>query len=255
MNRINRFEALKSQFPKDPTDYEDFEDIAPYNKLEDGKWTSLWRMRHPVAHKIEYRFSNDYNGKLTWRELNDKKEQIVKLSKAVNEYQKEVWPRRIELRCLIREQENLCKDNLSSTVDTILLSTIAATTTDNPQTFLSAFVNQVPEAMIMMKDIMSFIPMETCEQKLQKHLDVCTGLDGKYKCTKNFVSYDCQFKKNGRCSHYYAIQRANEEIERDQYYEQEDEDRIETLEYEYERALAVKEDRLQEYLDDMYDSY
>jgi hypothetical protein len=41
MNRINRFEALKSQFPKDPTDYEDFEDIAPYNKLEDGKWTSL----------------------------------------------------------------------------------------------------------------------------------------------------------------------------------------------------------------------
>jgi len=255
MMRSNRFKAL--EFPQDPTDYEDFEDVAPYNKLVDGKWTSLWMNRHPIAYKISGRFSCNYDGKLMWRELNAMKEEIEKLQKSLDEYQKEVWPRSRELNNLIREQEKLCsEDNRASKVNTILLSAIAASKkTDNPQTPLGSFFHQVPDSMMMMQDIISFIPIETCAEKLQKHLDVCSGLNGKYKCTKNYVSYDCQFKENGRCSHYYEIERANEEIERDQYYADEDKDKIESLEVEYERALSVKEDRLEEYLEYLYDDW
>jgi hypothetical protein len=203
MNRINRFEALKNQFPKEPTDYEDFEDIAPYNKLEDGKWTSLWRMCHPIGRMIIERFSSGYDGKLLWSELKEKKEEIEKLWKYLGEYNKE-WPEIPGLRRLVREQEKLCG--------------------------------------------------EECAQKLQKHLDVCPELNEKYKCSKNFVSYICTFKENGRCSHYYEIKRASEEIENYEYDLYEYKDRIMDLECEYERALAVKEDRLKEYLDDLYDS-
>ncbi len=233
---------------EDPTDYEDFEDIAPYNKLENGKWTSLWMNRHPLYYKIANRFSGNYDGKLTWRELNKMKEEIDKLNKAIQEYQYETWPRRRELRNLIWEQEKLCgEDTRSSKVDTILLS---AMTADNQQTLLSAFIHQVPDAMMMIQDIMSFIPIETCAEKLQKHLDECNG---KYKCTRNFVGYECQFKENGRCSHFYEIESAKEEMEREAYYEDEDKDRLRDLRCKYERALAVKQDRLEEYLEDFYD--
>jgi hypothetical protein len=248
MNRINRFKALEE--PQDPTDYEDFEDIAPYNKLEDGKWTSLWLNRHPLYYKIANRFGDNYYGKLMRRELNEMKEEIEKLRKAIHDSQKEVWARRRELHNLIDEQEKLCnEDTRSSKLDTILLSAIDATMTDT-QTLLSAFCRQVPEAMIMMENIVSFIPIETCTEKLQRHLDGCTGRD---KCTKNYVSYDCRFKNSGRCSHYYEIQDFKEELERDEYYEDEDRDRLRGLEYKYERALAVKENRLEEFL--AYDEF
>ncbi len=67
MIRINRFKLL--EIPQDSTDYEDFEDIPPYNKLKNGEWNSLWMNRHPNAIEIEARFSPWYNGKLLWREL------------------------------------------------------------------------------------------------------------------------------------------------------------------------------------------
>lgn len=202
MNRINRFKLL--EFPAEPTDYEEFEDIAPYNKLEDGKWTSLWLNRHPLCYKIQNRFNGSYDGKLLWSELNEMKEQIDTLQESLGNYQREVLPRRRELRTLIREQEQLCG--------------------------------------------------EECTQRLQKHLDKCMGFDdtGKYKCTKDFVSYDCRFKENGRCGHYYEIERAEEELDNFDYFEHEDKSKIIDLEVTYERALAVKEDRLQEYLDDLY---
>jgi hypothetical protein len=50
MNRINRFKVL--EIAEDPTDYGDFEDIAPYNKLKNGKWSSLWMNRHPLHYMI-----------------------------------------------------------------------------------------------------------------------------------------------------------------------------------------------------------
>ena len=93
--RTNRFKAL--EIPKDPTDYEDFEDIAPYNKLKDGKWTSLWMDRHPLYYKITNRFRYEYDGKLMWRELNAMKEEIENKRKSLRDYQKDILPRYAEL--------------------------------------------------------------------------------------------------------------------------------------------------------------
>jgi hypothetical protein len=249
MNRINRFAPLYT--PPEATDYEEFEDIAPYNKLQDGKWSSLRLNRHPLYWKIYNRFNGDYRGKLLWKELNAMKEKIEKLQKSLSEYQNEVSSRREELIDLIRGQEKLCReDTRVSTLETVLSSAITATTTDNQQTPLAGFVYQVPEAMLMMESIISFIPIETCGQKLQKHLDICAVLNANYKCTKNYVSHDCRFNENGRCSHYYEIERANEELEDFEYYEHEDMSKIWGLQADYERALAVKENRLDEYLQD-----
>ena len=203
--RINKFKVLEEE--NDPTDYEYYEDIAPYNKLQDGKWTSLWMNRHPLYYKIQNRFSGTYDGKLLWSELNEMKERIETLQESLGKYQREVLPRRRKLRTLIREQEQLCG--------------------------------------------------EECIQRLQKHLDKCMGFDGtgKYKCTKDYVSYDCKFKESGRCGHYYEIERAEEELAHFDYFEHEDKMKIMDLEVSYDRALAVKEDRLQEYLDDIYDEF
>lgn len=49
-----------------------------------------------------------------------------------------------------------------------------------------------------------------------------TGLNGEYKCTKNFISLHCRFKENGRCKHYYDIERARDELEEIEYKEHED---------------------------------
>ena len=53
MNRINRFKALEE--PEDPTDYEEFEDIAPYNKLRDGKWTIKIDLPKTVTGYLEWK--------------------------------------------------------------------------------------------------------------------------------------------------------------------------------------------------------
>jgi hypothetical protein len=203
MNRMNRFKAL--EFPQDPTDYEEFEDVAPYNKLEGRKWTSLQFNRHPLYYMITNRFNGTYDGKLMQRELNDMKERIKELQESLQDYIDKIYADRKKAILLIREQKKLCG--------------------------------------------------EKCEKELQAHLDKCTGFNGKYKCTENYVSYDCEFKENGRCSHFYEIKRADEELEHYEYYEYDKKDRIQDLEIEYERALAVKENRLQEYLDNIYDDW
>ena len=235
--------------------YEEYKDVAPYSMLQDGDWTSLrWSCNsHPNARKISHRFSDDYNEKLLWTELNEMKKEIENRKKLLREARMKISFHRRELITLIGEQEQLCfEDNRVSTLNTILLSSISANNPEkvNPEGPLGALFQQVPCAMFMMKDIISFIPLETCAQKLQKHLDDC---DGTYKCTKDHVCYECQFKENGRCSHYYEIQRAHEELEIYEYYDEEDQNKINYLEYKYERALAVKENRLQEYLDDMFE--
>jgi len=98
----------------------------------------------------------------------------------------------------------------------------------------------------------------TCSQELQKHLDKCTGLggSGRYKCTKYFVSYDCENGENGRCSHYYEIESAKDDLAEIECYEFFENMAIEDLESKFQIALAKKEDRLEEYLYDYtYDDY
>lgn len=80
---------------------------------------------------------------------------------------------------------------------------------------------------------------EECYKKLQKHLGECTGLNGEYKCAKNFISFHCRFKENGRCKHYYDIERARDELEEIEHNEHEDKQKILDLQNEYERALAL----------------
>ena len=94
---------------------------------------------------------------------------------------------------------------------------------------------------------------ENCDQALQKHLDACTGDGtGNYRCTKNRVSYYCKCKDNGRCHHYYEIERLKEDSEENfGYYEREFLEKINILEYEYRYSLAVKENRVRQFL---YDS-
>lgn len=227
---------------------ENFEDIAPYNLLVDGKWTSLWMNRHPLYYKITNRFYGDYDGKLLWSELNKMKEKIEIRNKELFKYLDKIHERRTELRSAYREQKRLCAEDGESTIDAIILSASKAVT-ENPKTPLGSFFSEVPFAMMILPDIISFLPIETCAQKLQKHLDTCT------KCNKNYISYDCQFKENGRCSHYYEIETIREDLENYEYCEEQYRDDIQRLEYDYNRALAIKEDRLQEFVDDLYDDF
>ena len=47
---------------------------------------------------------------------------------------------------------------------------------------------------------------EDCEKKLHEHIEICNS-DSRYKkCTENYVAYDCRFKENGKCEHYYEIE-------------------------------------------------
>lgn len=83
-----------------------------------------------------------------------------------------------------------------------------------------------------------------CTKKLNEHLKICGD---KYKCDKNYVAYDCQFKENGRCSHHYEIERLDERLDNYQYVIDNYRSSYEDLEISYERALAVKENRFDEY--------
>jgi hypothetical protein len=89
-----------------------------------------------------------------------------------------------------------------------------------------------------------------CKLILKDHLEICQ--EG---CTRNFVSYECQFKNSGRCIHYYNIE---EEVEKKDYY---DEilslmhERFSDAEYEYKRHLAKKEDRMDEYRAELESDY
>ena len=90
---------------------------------------------------------------------------------------------------------------------------------------------------------------------MNEHIKIC---DSTYKCKKNFVAYECQFKENGRCSHYYKIENVEEDIG---YIEENIHDyNIDYIDLKviYDRALAVKEDRLEEYqrqMDEDWDDY
>lgn len=206
MNSSNFFCGKRESLQKKRR-MEEYKDVAPYNKLEDGDWLSLWKRRHPLYYMVNFRFSDDYYGKVTWMELEVLKKRIDELRLSLKTYRDEkYYPRRKVLFKLIRDQEALCG--------------------------------------------------EKCAEKLANHIDECEGEgSGKYKCSTNWICYYCQFKENGRCSHYYEIERANEEIEEGQYYEEEDKDKLNQLENRYDRMLAVKENRLEEFLNDLYNDY
>jgi hypothetical protein len=93
---------------------------------------------------------------------------------------------------------------------------------------------------------------EECSVRLDAHISTC---DSKYKCTKNFVAYECQFKRNGRCSHYYEIEHLEKDLDDCQYDIDNYSSRYYNLKSEYERALAIKENSLAEHEQDEEDEY
>lgn len=92
---------------------------------------------------------------------------------------------------------------------------------------------------------------EKCADELQKHLDICSSIYN--KCSVDFVAFDCKFNDNGRCSHYYEIEDLQEELDNYKCDIHKYEYEIIELESCYERALAIKEDRLEEYYNNLED--
>ena len=153
---------------------------------------------HPISRLIKNRFSDEYDGKLTWREIELIREEMDKAENDLNNYRKEVDGKMNKIRDKIREQRLLCKTD----------------------------------------------PM--CLKKLDNHVKEC---DSKWKCTIYSVSNSCRIKYNinRECSHHRKI----EDFERclDNYRAgiYEFNSPFIDLQRKYERALAVKEDRLEEY--------
>lgn len=189
------------------SDNDDFEDVAPYNLVDDGKWFML--DPSPIGQLIRQRFDWRYDGKLMWREINVIKADMDEAKNKLEEYRDKIYDNKCELVTSLREQQRLCKSS------------------------------------------------DKCFKKLDEHLKICGGIDGngKYKCDENYISYDCQFKENGRCKHYYEIERIEERLGNYQYYDDNYKSSYLDLQVLYERALAVKENRLKEYEQQEEDDY
>lgn len=178
----------------------EYENTAPYNKIVEGKWFLL--ELSPIGKIIEHRFTQWYDGKLTWREINNIKENMDRCKIDIDKYKKETYDDRHKLIESIKEQKKLCNDE--------------------------------------------------CLNKLEDHLKIC---DSAYKCTKNYVANQCQSKENGRCSHYYELEHLNEKLDNYEYYIDTSLDSYSDYEASYDRALAIKENRYDEYKRDLDDYF
>jgi hypothetical protein len=128
---------------------------------------------------------------------------------------------------------------------------------DNAKKELNDYESKVRDKMWDIKDSIyqqKRLCKETssCSQRLDEHLKVC---DSTYKCKKNFVAYECQFKENGRCSHYYEIEELERNLEDYEYDIDQYHETYVDLQVTYERNLAIKEDRYEEYKQQMEDDF
>ena len=167
-----------------------------------------WRLSpSPIGQIIKERFSHYYTGKLTWREINLLKEKMDKCLERKEELRRKTQNDRRELVNSIREETRLCNDD--------------------------------------------------CKKKLEEHIKLCKAkhicdtICNQHKrcftCDEDYVAYECRFEENGRCSHYYSIKHYKESLEN---YEEVDDGYTDSyLDYqvEYDRALAIKEGRYEEY--------
>jgi len=91
---------------------------------------------------------------------------------------------------------------------------------------------------------------EECVKKLEEHMKVCEGGYDERKCTKDFISYDCQLQSNGRCSHFYE----KEELEAKLGFCDETIYNMSilhsSLSYNYERQISIQENRYDMFYDE-----
>ena len=176
-----------------------------------------FRIVHPAAKLIKQRFDDYYDGPVTIYELDAIKEKIERTRKSLNDYTNEVNEERNGYLNKIKEQKKLCGDE--------------------------------------------------CSKKLEEHLKICDGGYSKddknygkpyYKCERESVCYHCDrynYENNGRCSHYYEIKHLDEQFENLGEYSEDLSDRICSLEVDYDRKLAIKEGRYEQYKEDLWDYF
>lgn len=174
-----------------------FEDIPPYNKIIDGKWSLL--EPSPTGCLIKERFDVWYNGKLSWMEIDLLKEKMLKAEKVLDEYKQKVQSNILYIKRSIYDQKWLCKEN------------------------------------------------QVC---LEDHLKICDS-----KCKKDFVCYTCKFKENGMCIHYYEIEDLEEKLEYIEYEIEKYTDRFIDLKINYEKFLMIKENRYEEYINQINEDF
>jgi hypothetical protein len=161
---------------------------------------------------------SDSESEITNDELLALKEQIDRVQKNLYDYQDEVREERKDYLTKIKEQKQLCGDQ--------------------------------------------------CLKDLQKHLDICDGGYSKddpnygkpyYKCERESVCYNCDksnnIENNGRCSHFYEIKHLDERLENLEWHSEDLSDQIIDLQVEYDRKLAIKEGRYEQYKEDLWDYF
>ena len=171
---------------------------------------------HPVARLIKHRFDDYYNGPVTIYELDAIKEKLERTRKRLRDEKDEVCEERNGYINKIKEQQKMCGDE--------------------------------------------------CLKNLEEHLKICNGgydKDDKnygkpyYKCERKSVCYHCKsdYKNNGRCSHYYDIEYLEQQLENIEEFDDYLEDKIIDLQIDYERKLAIKEGKYEQYKEDLYYDY
>jgi hypothetical protein len=158
------------------------------------------------------------SSEITTDELLAIKEKMERVSKRLHNYQCEVHEERLGYIIKIKEQQKLCGDE--------------------------------------------------CLKVLEKHLEICKGgysenypNYGKpyYKCERESVCYYCDksgnIANNGRCSHFYEIKYLGEKLENLEEYSEDLNDSIIDLQVEYDKKLAIKEGRYEQYKEDLLDYF
>ena len=153
---------------------------------------------HPISLLIKERFSDEYDGKLTWREIELIREEMDKAENDLNNYRKEVDGKMDKIRDNIKEQRMFCRRD------------------------------------------------PTCLTNLHNHVKECVS---KWKCTIYSVSNSCRIKYNinKECSHHRKIEDFERCLDNYRVGIYQFNSPFIDLQRKYERALAAKEDRLEEY--------
>ena len=124
---------------------------------------------------------------------------------------------------------------------------------DKAEDDMNNYINKVSEDMDKLRVSIreqNILCNGNCLKELYVHLKEC---DSNPKCKKDCVAYECRFKENGRCLHYYNLERLNEKYENYQYVIDNYHDIFTDLQVKYERALVIKDDMYEEYKNRLYD--
>jgi len=126
---------------------------------------------------------------------------------------------------LVKEQKNI--DNLRKKLDEIKSDRLNFNRKNYP--VVSEYRKKIDEEQG------ECLMYPQCEQDLNAHLENCQN-----GCTKYHVAYDCRYTDNGRCKHWYSIERYDQALEHYDFYDDQYEDDELEVEFCLKRALGVQ---------------